>query len=138
MPLYILAPMVAVGLALVIGAAWMTDRNRYRKPLDGVGFRKRFSRDFPNEKILQAIVTEGNTAAILQLAGHSRIGLVFQMGQNQATRLLDRSMIQRVSRTETGFDLELYDFSAHSVHLEFDDAAKRTTALRWFEELESA
>lgn len=136
MPLYILAPMVVVGLALVIGCGYLLDRKKSRKPLDEAGFRKRFARDFPNEEVDEIILASDGLSALLRLASAGKVGLVFQMGQNQSTRLLEPGSVQHISQTAAGLELVLKDFSAHCVKIELKDPAKTLRLLSWFKAFE--
>lgn len=137
MPLHILASLVVIGLALVIGAAWLQDRSRTPIQLDEKGFRDRFLRDFPNEVIDTVLVSSNNRNAIIELEDRSRLGLIFAMGQNHATRLLEAGMVQKVVADEGGIHLELSDFSLHSADLDYPEELERNTLLSWFNRLES-
>ena len=137
MPLHILASLVVVGLALVIGAAWLQDRTRKPVQLDEEGFRERFLRDFPNEAIDTVLISSNNRNAIVELEDRSRLGLIFAMGKNHATRLLEAGMVRKILADDGGIHLELRDFSLHSADLDYPEESARNTLLSWFKRLES-
>lgn len=136
MPLHILAPMVVLGLALVIGAAWWSDRHKRHRALTVKDYQERFLIDFPNEQVLDCMVAAKGEGAVLRLHRRDRLGLVFTMGQNQSTRLLEPALVREIRLSTDRLDLVLNDFSAHVVGLDFADPAQLATVAGWIDETE--
>ncbi|MEM9278637.1 MAG: hypothetical protein AAGA76_08690 [Pseudomonadota bacterium] len=129
MPLYILVPMILVGLPLVIVLVYWTTRDRKSEPLYAETAKERFLRDFPNFRIKEVMISDHGNSALVFSGQGGETGLVYEIGKNHLTRLLDEHTIIKVEETKAGIDLYVNDFTLKKISLPFSDVETRRRAL---------
>ena len=124
MPLEILAPMVALGIAIAAILVKLLINAPERLLSNETVVRDVFEDDFPTIRIaLPILISKDQRIAIFSLESVDRtIGLVEVMGSKHLTRMLgvdDKVKLERTS--ETRLELKLADFTLPSIGLDFDN-----------------
>ncbi len=131
MPLEFLAIMVAIGLALVIGAVHLSGLSRPARLADVDQARARFLLDYPDETVGEIVLGKDGNAAFISLS-QGRIGLVHAMGDRFVTRILERRVVRAVERDGgEAVVLKLDDFTLPRERAVFSSAADAAKVSEW-------
>lgn len=119
MPIAVLAPMVVIGVALVVGACWALG---WSEPvtLDAATARDRFLVDHPEARIDEVAVGSDGASALLWLGTEAAV--VFAVGDRCATRLVRRA---RVEAAPGALTLHFPDLATPPVRVAVDDPVWR-------------
>lgn len=119
MPIAVLAPLVVVGVALVVGVCWALG---WSEPatIDADTARQRFAVDHPEARIEDVAVGSDGASALLWLGTEGAV--VFAVGDRCATRMLRRA---RVERASGGLLLRFPDLATPPVRVAVDDPVWR-------------
>ncbi|HSO48521.1 MAG TPA: hypothetical protein VLQ68_11385 [Rhizobiaceae bacterium] len=138
MPLEFLAIMVAIGLALVIGAVHFSGLSRPARLADADQARARFLLDYPDEAIGEIVLGRDGNAAFISLSA-GRIGLVHAMGDRFVTRILERRVVRAVEPDGSGaLVLKLDDFTLPKERAVFTNSADAAKVSHWLNGAEHA
>lgn len=125
MSLGLLAIMVVLGLAVVIGAVHFSGASRPFRLTGQEQAHDALSADFPEETPTGCILSEDGTSAFVTLASGA-IVLVSAFGARSLTRVLDASMLSRIDpRGERELLVQLRDFTLPGGIYRFGSAADR-------------
>lgn len=124
MPLHILGLLVVAGLGVVLLAVHYGG-NTNSDALTEAKAKSRFLRDFAWFKVGKVVVSDDQQCAVLLNSKEQTCGLVYSIGKNQITRLVDASLIKEIRSTSKGLELSLRDFTLRKVEINLADAEKR-------------
>ena len=131
MPLYILVPMILVGLPLVIGLVYLTTREEPDVSLDQNAAIARFKEDFPNCVVSKVILSEEGHHAFLFLQDDDGLGFVSGIGKNFLTRMLTSENVRDIRTTNNGLEISLREFAFRKRLIRLDNQdAKQQIAQR--------
>lgn len=133
MSLEVLASMVVVGIALVIGAVNYFGMSHSARIDDESGIRRRLGDDFPEVMLRDAVITADRTTAFFRCSD-GRVAIARAMGSRFVTRLLGAASVRRLDNDKgTELTLELDDFTFPRMRLGFasPDDARRVS--NWLE-----
>lgn len=117
--------MIMIGLPLVIGLVYWSNRNNPSQELTGVIASVRFAEDFPAFRHSEVIVADDCKTAFLVSDSGVEVGLVHQIGQNYLTRMLVHGSVKGVKDTGNGIDLYVNDFTLKKISVPVSNKAKR-------------
>jgi hypothetical protein len=138
MPLELLAGMVVVGLALVIGAVHLSGLSKAARITGPDAAIARFLLDFPDEKPGEAIVSADGKDAFIALDGN-RVGMVHAIGDRYLTRILRAGMVRSVSASGNGeVELRLADFTLPRERGRFGTAGDAERVENWLKGIADA
>lgn len=124
MPLEILAPLVAAGIALTVFLVWWLADAPPRLLRDTQSAGDLLRTDYPEARISHTILASDGRAALMSLETPAdRIGLVSVFGSHHVTRLLGHEDIQTASTDGNRLKLSLADFTCPSIGIELSEAA---------------
>ncbi|MEM7216241.1 MAG: hypothetical protein AAF423_11925 [Pseudomonadota bacterium] len=130
MPLYILVPMILIGLPVVIILVYWTTRDRRSDPLNPQTVEKRFTRDFAGFRSSSVIISDSGNSAFLVSKDSDEVGLLYAVGKNYLTRLLDRNAIRKIEETKSGIDLYVNDFTLGKISVPLSDIETRQSMVK--------
>lgn len=125
MPLYILVPMILVGLPLVIGLVYLTTKREHQPALDETLAISRFKEDYPNCTISNVILSDDGANAFLLIEGEERIGLVAGVGKNYLTRMIGSENVRNLTDNDDQIELVLDDFTLRRLSVKIAVETKR-------------
>jgi len=134
MPLSVLVIIVAVGLALVIGAVHYFGGKRTGSLSEEVA-ENAWQREFADDEIMDVIVCDDRNAAILTLQNTNAVGLVRQMGAHHIGRRFEAGSVSRVKQSGKRLDLKLIETTFPRISLEISDDNKRRAVLSMLEKI---
>jgi hypothetical protein len=138
MPLELLAGMVVVGLALVIGAVHFSGLSKAARISGPDAAIARFLVDFPDEKPGEALVSADGKDAFIALAGN-RVGMVHAIGDRYLTRILRAGMVRAVAASGDGvLELRLADFTLPRERARFATAGQASRVENWLKGMANA
>jgi hypothetical protein len=138
MPLELLAGMVVVGLALVIGAVHLSGLSKVARIAGPDAAIARFLVDFPDEKPGEAVVSADGKDAFIALDGN-RVGMVHAIGDRYLTRILRAGMVRSVSASGNGeVELRLADFTLPRERARFATAGEASCVENWLKGMANA
>jgi hypothetical protein len=138
MPLELLAGMVVVGLALVIGAVHLSGLSKAARIAGPDAAIARFLVDFPDEKPGEAVVSADGKDAFIALDGN-RVGMVHAIGDRYLTRILRAGMVRSVSASGNGeVELRLADFTLPRERARFGMAGDAARVENWLKGMSDA
>jgi len=115
MPLSILLPMVAVGIAGIAVLLHLLGLSRRALLPDEAAARAAWRREFPDDMPARVTLCHDRSAALIATDRGS--GVVWPMGADNTARYLEGA---RLTPTRTGLRIDLPDYTAPRVHLTLD------------------
>jgi hypothetical protein len=138
MPLELLAGMVVIGLALVIGAVHLSGLSKAAHITGPDAAIARFLVDFPDEKPGEAVLSADGKDAFIALQGN-RVGMVHAIGDRYLTRILRAGMVRSVSASGDGLlELRLADFTLPCERARFAAAGEASRVENWLKGMANA
>jgi hypothetical protein len=138
MPLELLAGMVVVGLALVIGAVHFSGLSKTARIAGTDAAINRFLMDFPDEKPGEAVLSADGKDAFIALKGN-RVGMVHAIGDRYLTRILRAGTVHSVSASGDGvLELRLADFTLPRERARFATAGEASRVENWLKGMANA
>ncbi|MVA97580.1 hypothetical protein GN330_10015 [Nitratireductor sp. CAU 1489] len=110
MSLTVLVAIVVIGIMAVVVAVHMTGGTREAELTSEAEARRRFAEDFPNETIVEVVVTKPPTAAFLLLES-TRTGIVQAVGMHFLTRIVRPADLTVVDADGAALCLRTRDFT---------------------------
>ncbi|MET4102129.1 hypothetical protein ABIE58_001557 [Roseovarius sp. MBR-78] len=127
MPLSILLPMVALGIAGIALLLHLLGLSRRAVLPDAAAARAAWLREFPDDAPARVTLCQDRSAALIETQ-HGR-GVVWAMGADTTARYLQGARVRRVT---TGLALDLPDYTAPRIRLTLSPEE----AAAWQERLE--
>jgi len=122
MPLSILLPMVALGIAGIAVLLHLLGLSRRAVLADAAAARAAWLREFPGDAPARVTLCHDRSAALIET--ETGRGVVWGMGADTTARYLDGA---RLTSTKTGLRIDLPDYTAPRIHLTLD----ATEAAHW-------
>lgn len=129
MSLPVLAMVVVVGLALIIGVVYLTGGSSSASLLTEQKARDWFNADLPNEVVVEVLLSDNEQSALLTLADPGKVGLIKTMGNMSVTRLVDGNSLKQITIVDDRLLLKLRDFTLRNVELKISDEQSRNKAI---------
>jgi hypothetical protein len=138
MPLELLAGMVVIGLALVIGAVHLSGLSKAARISGPDAAIARFLVDFPDEKPGEAVLSADGKDAFIALQGN-RVGMVHAIGDRYLTRILRAGTVRAVAASGDGLlELRLADFTLPRERARFAAAGDASRVENWLKGMANA
>ncbi|MEQ9258404.1 MAG: hypothetical protein RIG84_04835 [Roseovarius sp.] len=116
MPLHVLIPMVAIGIAGVTLLLHLLGRSERAFLADEAAARRAWLREYPDAVPTRVILSHDGHAALVETAEGP--GIVWPMGADTTARFLRGAHIHRTKR---GLRVDLRDFAAPCIRLTLDE-----------------
>lgn len=126
MPLAILVPFVIVGVGLIFLAVTFWGASGIERPLDETNVPERLDKDFPDFKIAKILVSDDAKSAFATSPDSANIALVYAIGQNHLTRVLEPGSIRKLDEQDDDIVIFLNDFTLKFARCRFKDAKTRS------------
>ncbi len=123
MSLLALVAIVAVGLALVIGAIHLSGGSRIDNAFTQDNARAIVARDHPDFAIGYIVMDENGRGALAVSDAARAILLVWRVGRHHITRELNQSTLRRYERAGHVLTLHMFDFTFRSANLVIADVS---------------
>lgn len=130
MTLPVLALVVVVGLALIIGVVHFSGGSNTGPALTEKMVEDRFQEDLPNETVVSVLMSDDRKFALLNLKDSTKMGVVKSMGSMIVTRLLDANSLKKIAAEGNVLRLHMGDFTLRSVELVIEDEHRRDQMLK--------
>jgi hypothetical protein len=131
MSLWILVAMVAVGITAIVAAVHLSGYTRLATLADERAAIARFSLDFPDERVLAAVIAASGHSGFLQLE-RGRVGVVQAIGNRFLTRLVNGSGVTIEHTAPERLRIRVADFTWPGGEFAFDSAAAAGSVLAMF------
>lgn len=126
MPLYILAPLVIIGVTAVVWLVHLAGGSAQPQPLTLDAAARELAHDYPDFSVTGGVVsTDGQT--VLLIGNNSpELALALQFGRNTVTRILHQNTLVSSHHSDHVLHLQLLDFTLPrvAIHLADDQQAK--------------
>lgn len=121
------------GVLLLIAVIWLVGGRGSAKLADGAAALARLRRDFFDYEAKDILLsTDGKAALLAPASEDERLGVVFAMGDDFATRLLGAGDIAKLAQNGAQLKFHIHEYTGRTIVLE---AANDDAATQWAERL---